>query len=133
MVAHSDNGASPASAAAPTTNVVPTTGHRPPTPRSAVSRSVPTTVSQAPAARNSRLLVAAWATRWAAPAVTPPAPAATTMNPIWAQVEAASSCLSSGCTTATAPSTSAVAAPAQTTSVVAHPVALSRGCRRNSR
>ncbi len=55
------------------------------------------------------------------------------MNPICAQVDAASSCLRSVCATATSPISRAVAAPTHATAGAAHPVAASSGASRSSR
>ena len=114
-------------------NATPTTGYCRAAPRSAPSRLVPSAVSHAPAARNSRLLTAACATSCITPPATPPAPAASTMNPIWAQVEAASSCLRSSWATATSPSASAVTAPVQAATGPPQPEAASSGSVRSSR
>jgi len=55
------------------------------------------------------------------------------MNPTWAQVEAASSCLRSAWATATSPSASAVTAPAQAVTGAPQPEAASSGSKRSSR
>src|SRR6266700_7036722 len=133
LVTHSDAGGRPASATAPTVNAAPTTGYRRAAPRSAGSCLVPSAVSHAPAPRNSRLLGAACATSCITPPRMPPAPAASTMNPTWAQVEAASNCLRSAWATATSPSASAVTAPAQAVTGAPQPDATSSGWVRSSR
>ena len=67
LVAHSDNGATPARLKAATAQVAPTRGHRRPAPPRASSCFVPNAVSHAPAARNNAAFVAACATRCAVP------------------------------------------------------------------
>ena len=133
LVAHKDSGATPAKANAATLAATPTTGHRRATPRSFVNSSVPSAVSHAPAARNSRALTQACATRWAAPPLTVPTPAASTTKPSWAAVEAANSCLSSRCANATIPMSTAVDTPTHAVSGPAQAVEASRGSTRNSR
>jgi hypothetical protein len=59
--------------------------------------------------------------------------AASTMKPIWAQVEAANNCFRSRCAAATAPNANAVNAPSQATSGPAHYVSTSRSEVRTSR
>ena len=133
LLSHRDAGGNPASANAPTVNVTPTTRYWRAAPRSAASCLVPSALNQAPAARNRRLLVAAWATNCVTPPTTPPTPAASTMKPTCALVEAASSCLRSVCAMATNPSASAVTTPTQATVGSPQADATSSGCNRNSR
>ncbi|CAO0832388.1 hypothetical protein SMICM17S_03267 [Streptomyces microflavus] len=56
-----------------------------------------------------------------------PDPAASTMNPIWEQVDAANNCLRSVCATATRPRATAVTAPVQATASLPQPDASSSG------
>src|SRR5690606_28302865 len=93
FVAHRDKGATPANANEDTVAATPVTGHGRAAPRNFTNSSVPSAVNHAPAARNNSALTEACATRWAAPPLTAPTPAASTTKPNWATVEAASSCL----------------------------------------
>ncbi len=133
LVTHSVNGGTPAKASAPIVNAAPINRWRRPAPRNRSRSLLPSTVSHAPAVRNSRLLTAAWPARCAAPPTIEPAPAASTMNPTCAQVEAASSCFRSRCAHATAPSATAVAAPSQTAVSAPQPDSCSSGESRSSR
>ena len=94
---------------------------------------MPSALSHAPATRNSSALVAACATSCVAPPAVAETPAASTTNPSCADVDAARSCFRSSWATATAPSSTAVATPAQATTGPAHAVACSNGAVRSSR
>ena len=67
------------------------------------------------------------------PPATLPTPAASTTNPSWLAVEAASSSLRSVWATATRPSSNAVLTPTQATTSCPHPEAASSGSTRSSR